>query len=239
MTVGILLAAGLGSRLRPLTNDRPKCLMDLGGETLLARLVRQLVAGGVEHLVVATGYEDARVVESLAHPPVPVTFAPCPDYATTQNSVSLLRALDHCPPGAVVKLDGDLVLPDAVLALALTAAGSCVLVDDREPPREEAMKVRCEGDRAVAFGKGLDPGVCRGESIGVERFAAEDRAVLHAVLRETVARGVTDRYYEDLYDDVIRRGVTLRARSLQGAAWTEVDDHADLARARALVREGL
>ena len=67
----------------------------------------------------------------------------------------------------------------------------------------------------------------------------EDRAVLHAVLRETVARGVTDRYYEDLYDDVIRRGVTLRARSLQGAPWTEVDDHADLARARALVRGGL
>jgi choline kinase len=239
MTVGVLLAAGLGSRLRPLTNDRPKCLMDLGGETLLARLVRQLAAGGVEHLVVATGYEAARVEEALARPPVPVTFASCPDYATTQNSVSLLRALDRAPPGAVVKLDGDLVLPDAVLSLALTCEGSCVLVDDRVPPREEAMKVRCDGDRAVAFGKGLDPAACRGESIGVERFAADDRAVLHDVLRETVASGVTDRYYEDLYDAVIRRGVTLRARSLQGAAWTEVDDHADLARARALVRGGL
>ncbi|MFO0625764.1 MAG: phosphocholine cytidylyltransferase family protein [Polyangiales bacterium] len=239
MTVGILLAAGLGSRLRPLTDDRPKCLMDLGGETLLARLVRQLVAGGVTHLVVATGYEAARVEEALARAPVPVTFAPCPDYATTQNSVSLLRALDRCPPGAVVKLDGDLVVPDAVITLALSAAGSCVLVDDRAPPREEAMKVRCDGDRAVAFGKGLDPARCRGESIGIERFTPADRAVLHDVLRETVARGVTDRYYEDLYDDAIRRGVTLHARSLQGAAWTEVDDHTDLARARALVREGL
>jgi choline kinase len=239
VTVGILLAAGLGSRLRPLTNDRPKCLMDLGGETLLARLVRQLVAGGVEHLVVATGYEAARVEEALAHPPVPVTFAHCPDYATTQNSVSLLRALDRCPPGDVVKLDGDLVVPDAVLALALRADASVVLVDDRAPPREEAMKVRCEGDRAVAFGKGLDPAACRGESIGVERFRAADRAVLHAVLRETVSAGVTDRYYEDLYDAVIRRDVALFARSIQGAPWTEVDDHADLARARDLVRAGL
>ena len=70
MTVGILLAAGLGSRLRPLTDDRPKCLMDLGGETLLARLVRQLVAGGVEHLVVATGSEAARVVEALSLLPI-------------------------------------------------------------------------------------------------------------------------------------------------------------------------
>lgn len=239
MTVGILLAAGLGSRLRPLTDDRPKCLMDLGGETLLARLVRQLVEGGVEHLVVATGYEAPRVEAALARPPVPVTFAHCPDYATTQNSVSLLRALDRCPPGDVVKLDGDLVVPDALLSLALTAAGSCVLVDDRAPPREEAMMVRCEGDRAVAFGKGLDPRACRGESLGIERFCAADRAVLHAVLREAVGGGVTDRYYEDLYDVAIRRGVALVARSIQAAEWTEVDDHADLARARALVRAGL
>ena len=63
--------------------------------------------------------------------------------------------------------------------------------------------------------------------------------MLHGVLREAVGGGVTDRYYEDLYDAAIRRGVALVARSIQAADWTEVDDHADLARARALVRAGL
>ncbi|MEZ4392602.1 MAG: phosphocholine cytidylyltransferase family protein [Polyangiales bacterium] len=239
MTVGVILAAGLGSRLRPLTDDRPKCLMSLGDETILGRAVRQLAALGVRQLVVATGYEAARVREALRDAPMAVSFAHCADYASTQNSVSLLRALEAAPPGDFIKLDGDLVLPSALLAMALEGERSTVLLDDRAPPREEAMKALCEGDRALRFGKGLDPARCRGESLGVERFVAADRDGVLAALREAEAAGETGLYYEEVYDRAIAGGVALYARSIGDARWTEVDDHDDLGRARALVAGGL
>lgn len=235
MTVGVILAAGLGSRLRPLTDDRPKCLVSLGRETILGRLLRQLGSLGVRDLVIATGYADSMVRDAVGGRGGRVTFAHCADYATTQNSVSLLSALDVAPPGDFIKFDGDLVLPTGLIAAALDATASTVLLDDRAPPRAEAMKALCEGDRATRFGKGLDPLSCRGESIGVEKFVAADRAILHGVLREARDAGETQLYYEELYDRAIERGVGLFARSIGDALWTEVDDHADLARARELV----
>lgn len=239
MTVAVVLAAGVGSRLRPITLDRPKCLVPLGDETILGRMVRLLAGAGVEDLVVSTGYAAEMVHAALRDAPMRVRFVHNPDYETTQNAVSLRRALDVAPPGAVIKFDGDLVFPSALLARALAGEGSRVLVDDRAPPRAEAMKVMCEGDYALRFGKGLDPARCRGESIGVECFAAGDRAVLEGVLRAAHDGGETDRYYEDLYDRAIDRGVSLRCVSVADLPWTEIDDHDDLARARAMISAGL
>lgn len=239
MTLAVILAAGVGSRLHPLTLDRPKCLVDLGGESILHRMVRLLGAAGVGELVVATGFAAAMVREALRDAPMRVTFAHCADFATTQNSVSLARALAAAPPGPVLKFDGDLVFGAELLARALAGEGSTVLVDDRASPRDEAMKVICDGDRAQRFGKTLDPQAARGESIGVERFTPGDRAVLERVLREAHDRGETDCYYEDLYDRAIARGVSLRAVSVRELPWTEVDDFDDLARARALISAGL
>lgn len=239
MTVAVILAAGVGSRLRPITLDRPKCLVPLGDETILGRMVRLLAAAGVEDLVVSTGYAAEMVSNALRDVPMRVRLVHNPDYATTQNAVSLRRALDAAPPGDVIKFDGDLVFPAALLDRALAGEGSRVMVDDRAAPRDEAMKVMCEGDLAVRFGKGLDAARCRGESIGVERFTAVDRAIVAEVLRAADEAGERDRYYEDLYDRAIARGVSLRCASVADLPWTEVDDHEDLARARALIAAGL
>lgn len=239
MTAAVILAAGVGSRLRPITLDRPKCLVPLGDETILARMVRLLADAGVGDLVVSTGYAAAMVEAALRGAPMRVRLVHNPDYETTQNAVSLRRALDVAPPGPVIKLDGDLVFPAALLSRALSDGDSCVLVDDRAPPRDEAMKVMCEGAFAARFGKGLDPARCRGESIGVERFTAADRAALEGVLRAAHDAGETDRYYEDLYDRAIARGASLRCVSVADLPWTEVDDHDDLARARAMIAAGL
>lgn len=237
MTTAILLVAGVGSRLRPLTDDRPKCLVSLGVETILARQVRLLAAAGVTHLVLSTGYAADAVRAALAGCPLPTTFAHNPDYASTQNVVSLHRALAAAPPGDVVKLDGDVVFTRALMPRVLGAGdGAVVAVDDRQPVRDEAMKVRAAAGLARAFGKGIAPSDAFGESIGVEWFGAAARAHLEAAVSTAVAAGRTDLYYEDVYVDVIARGVEMRCAGVGDLPWTEVDDRADLARAEALAR---
>jgi len=231
----IILAAGVGSRLRPLTDTVPKCLVPLGRETLLGRMVRLLAAHGAGELVVATGYREAQVREALAGAPIPVRFAHCPDHATTQNVVSLHRALALVAPGRdVVKLDGDVAFDGALLARLFEAGGdAAALVDAGDVPPAEAMKAAVRGGRITRFGKGLDAASAAGESIGVERFAAGAVPGLTAAIARAVEGGRTDVYYEDVYNDLLDAGMAMAPVPTAGLRWHEVDDADDLARARA------
>ncbi len=234
-TTAIILAAGVGSRLRPLTDRVPKCLVPLGRETILSRMVRLLAAHGVSELVVATGYLEGLVREALREAPVPVRFAHCPDYDTTQNVVSLHRALAHVTPGHhVVKLDGDVVFDGGLIARLLAETGdAAALIDDAATPPAEAMKVTAVDGRITRFGKELDPREARGESIGIERFAAGVVPRLTAAIAQAVGSGRTDVYYEAVYNDLIGEGLALRCVSTATLPWSEIDDADDLAHARA------
>jgi choline kinase len=234
-TVAILLAAGVGSRLRPLTDDRPKCLVSLGHETILHRAVRLLHGAGLRRLVVATGYRAEAVHRALAGAPLEVTFVDNPDYAHTQNVVSLARALEAVRPDeGFVKLDGDLVFTAPVLeALFAGTAAATVAVDRSGTLGAEEMKVLVHDGRVQRFGKGLDPHRAHGESIGIEWFTPSAAPRVRAALAAAVAQGRTDVYYEDVYNDVLDQ-LEMRAIDVPAGAWTEIDDAADLARAQAL-----
>jgi choline kinase len=126
----VLLCAGAATRLRPLTDDRPKCLLDVGGETILIRAVRVLLSAGVRKLVIA------------------------PDFARTQNAVSLYRCASVVAGQSFFKLDGDVLFGSTVLErLAADAAPLSVAVERRANLGEEEMKVVTEGNYIRAFGK--------------------------------------------------------------------------------------
>ncbi len=236
MITAVILAAGVGSRLRPLTDSLPKCLVPLRDETILGRMVRLLITAGVGTVVVATGFEAAKVRAALEGCSVPVRFVHNPDYAEVQNVVSFHRALAVCPHGAVVKLDGDVVFEPAVLARLFAAEGeAAVAIHDVAPPRAEAMKVESLGGWARSFGKGLDPSRCVGESIGIERFGGNARSAVAQAMARAVEAGRTGLYYEDTYNEALAGGMPLRCVGVSDLAWTEVDDLDDLARARELV----
>ena len=84
----VILVAGLGSRLRPLTDDRPKALMDLGGETILGRALRLLRSAGVHDIVLATGYRADQIQSALSRSGIAATMIENPAFDTTQNIVS-------------------------------------------------------------------------------------------------------------------------------------------------------
>jgi len=91
----------------------------------------------------------------------------------------------------------------------------------------------------VAFGKGIELSKSAGESIGIERIAARASATLFDALDSTIAAGETNLYYEDVYSRLIAAGrLRAEAVSVRDLPWTEVDDFADLERARQLVQSG-
>ena len=239
-TAAVILVAGIGSRLRPITDDRPKALVDLGGETILGRAVRLLASYGVRKVVLATGYREDAVMAAMQGAPVAVEYCRNPEFDRTQNSVSLALCRVALGSDAFFKLDGDVVFQRQVLErLDESSAPLSVAVDAGRMLDAEAMKVTVSGSDILAFGKGIELSKSAGESIGIERIAASHAATLFDALDRTIFGGETGLYYEDVYSQLIADGA-LRAEavSVRDLPWTEVDDFADLERARELVRSG-
>jgi choline kinase len=234
----VLLCAGAATRLRPLTDDRPKCLLDVGGETILMRAVRVLLSAGVRKLVIATGYRDGDVRAAMAGCTAEVSFCHNADYARTQNAVSLYRCASVVAGQSFFKLDGDVLFSSTVLErLAADAAPLSVAVERRAALGEEEMKVVTEGNHIRAFGKKLDPRLCTGESIGIEKLDETASLALFRALEHTVQIGRTDLYYEDVYGELIDRGMMAHAVDVTDLPWIEVDTADDLARAERWARE--
>jgi choline kinase len=232
----VILVAGVGSRLRPITDTRPKALAPIGDETILGRAVRLLLEFGVSRLILATGYREDAVRSALAGLAAPVVYCPNPRYDSTQNSVSLALCRDAVGGRSFFKLDGDVVFDLEVLQrIAAPDAELATGVDSSRKLDAEAMKVVVEGRMIRRFGKDVPLADSHGESIGIERIAGSASNKLFDALDERVRAGVTDLYYEDVYSQMIERGqLSAEVADVSGLRWTEVDTFEDLETARRL-----
>jgi choline kinase len=233
----VILAAGVGSRLRPLTDDKPKALVEVSGRHILARATDALRAAGVERLVVASGYREEALAEALHDAPFEVLFRPNPRFETTQNSVSLACCRDALEGEDFFRLDGDVVFDPAILSrLDSVRAPLVTAVDGRRSLDEEAMKVRVDRatGRVTAFGKGISVADAAGESIGIEHISKELGGLLFDALDDAIARGETHLYYEDVYSRLIARGLQAAAVEVGDLRWCEIDSLDDLALAERL-----
>jgi len=233
----IILAAGLGSRLRPLTDETPKPLLDVGGRTILDRQLERIAAAGIARAVVVTGYRAAQVASHLERrpPPVPVRLATNEAYATTGNCMSVLAAREAAGASGIVICDGDVVLTgDALARLVADPSPATLLLDTETVLGGEEMKAQLDATGAVRrLAKPLEPASCAGESIGIQKVAGLALPIFWATLEAMRESGDTQGYYEDAFQRMIHAGVTFRTVPIGHHEWTEIDDLADLEDARA------
>src|SRR3954453_16728771 len=146
----IILSAGQGSRLGHLVDDRPKCLIDFNGRTLLDRQLDTLEANGVHEAVVVTGFHDELVGQAIAKrsggPEVRTVYNPF--YKVADNTGSLFMAREELS-GECLVWNGDTLVSRALMGkvLANAEAGICVTIDRKESYDEDDMKVVEEGGR--------------------------------------------------------------------------------------------
>ncbi|HEX8122054.1 MAG TPA: phosphocholine cytidylyltransferase family protein [Solirubrobacteraceae bacterium] len=235
----MVLAAGAGRRLEPLTKDLPKTLVPVDGErTILDIALRNLRQAGMEEVVVVTGFASHRIEErkadlEAAHDlRLELVFN---DKALEwNNAYSLWCARDHFDQG-VVLCNGDTVHPRSVEESVLAARGDddlVLAVDAEKTLGEEEMKVHLSEDGYLdRINKALDPVTAQGEYIGVTLIEPHAADALADALETTFKRD-PQLYYEDGFQELADRGGKVRAAPIGSVEWVEVDDHADLARAR-------
>ncbi len=238
----LVLAAGTGSRLRPLTADRPKALVEVAGATVLERLLDVCAAVGIAEAVVVVGHGASALERWLGEHPHPVAVAAVHNeqYASINNAHSVLVARQALDGADFIKLDGDLLLDSGIVGRLLASAWpSAAVIERRGELDAEAMKARVdETGRVTALGKWLEPAEGAGESIGVEKIAAADADRLFEAIERVVHRqGRHEAYYEDVYHVLLGEGWTLGACDTAGLWWAEIDTPQDLAAAEAHLGE--
>lgn len=235
----IILAAGQGSRLLPLTEQLPKCLLDLGGRSMLEWQLHALAEAGVPEVVVVTGFRSDLVDEAIkkvAPEQLRVRTSFNPFYKVADNLASCwtVRAEMQSP---FVIANGDTMF-DAQIARRLLDAPSApitVTIDRKPQYDDDDMKVQVEGDRLRAIGKKLTAEQANGESIGFLRFNAEGAKAFTGELERTMRTpDGTGLWYLSAIHRLANSGVDVRVASIEGLDWCELDFAADLEQARAL-----
>jgi choline kinase len=231
----IILSAGKGSRLLPLTADRPKCLIALSGRTLLDWQLDALQAAGIAEIVIVTGFRDHLVDDVAARRTgIRTLFNPFYHVADNLGSVWMARAeFDR----DLLLLNGDTLVSGPLLARVLAAETGpiAVTVDEKEDYDADDMKVLREGDRLLRIGKALEPGRYNAESIGLLAFRGDGpRLFIDRVERMMRSPEGTSRWYLRAIDALAQAGAEIRTVSIRGEAWQEVDFPEDVEKAEAL-----
>lgn len=234
----LILSAGKGSRLLPLTADRPKCLLELSGKTLLEWQLDALFEAGIREMAVVVGFRPDLVEAVIAaRGPGRGRAFPVfnPFYHVADNLGSVWMARSAMERDCLL-LNGDTLVPPALIERLLAAPASpiCIAVDEKPAYDADDMKVLRDGDRLVRIDKGLPPDGCNAESIGLLRLSGEGRvAFLGAVDRIIRTAEGTSEFYLRAIDRLADTGIVTTA-SIAGLPWVEVDYPADLEAARRL-----
>ena len=236
----IILAAGVGWRLRPHTDAIPKCLLDLGGKSLLRRYLEAFAAVGVREAVLVVGHLRERIEAEATHAPsgVSVRFITNEQY-TRGNILSLWHARAEFDDDILI-MDADVLFPRELLARLLASPQSnAMAIDERFQDTGEEQKVVCEDGWVVEVTKkiGTDPRI-RGEAVGFLRLSSEAAEVLRGILEEFIETGKDSLEYEDAFRELAGE-VPIGVVEVGDLPWIEIDFEEDVKRARSSVLPAL
>ncbi len=237
----IILAAGTASRLRPLTDSTPKCLLKIGGRSLLQRSIDALKANGISEIVIVTGYLHEQIESFVGqqYPGLRVTYIYNKEYSTTNNIYSLWLARPEADGEDVLLLDSDLLYDPAILNRVMACSHSNVLTLIRHPLGEEEMKVVTDEQGSILeISKTCNPALAAGESLGIERMSKSYTTALYRELALMIGReGLSNIFYERAFERLIPQGHTFRVLDVSDLFSCELDTVEDFENASQKIKK--
>jgi choline kinase len=236
----VILAAGASTRLRPLTDAMPKCLLKIGGKTLLERTIENILTAGIKEIALVVGYRSEMIREFMNQqfPQQRIRLILNPNYAYTNNAYSLLLARRFLEDRLeevnhhLLLLDSDILFSVKLLPylLSMEPKKNIIAIRVSGEHNEEEIQVGINYDGNINFiGKRLAINKAFGESIGIEVFSAEAAAQLFAVLERRVRDGIgKSEFYEAAFQEMIDNGVILKAVDVSSFPAIEIDTPEDL-----------
>ena len=251
--IGMILSAGMGTRLMPLTKEIPKPLLEINGMTLLERMIKNCMNVGINEFIVIVGYNKEKVIELAPEleekHSISIKIVENERFDVTNTSVSTYLAsknLEGEKADDFILINGDNVVDPQIIADIAKRENTSLIVDNYKQLNEESFKLIIENetfneDKTIAngtikeIGKGIDIGSSTGEFIGVSKVAKNDIPKFNEILKELI--GEDEQNYYDFAYKTLSKISPIDFVLTNGLKWTEIDDHTDWEQAQILIDE--
>ena len=232
----LILAAGLGTRLAPITNDRPKSLVPVNGQPIILKQIDNLHKNGITDITVVSG-SKANILEEKIHALYPeIRIIESVDYATTNNMYSAYLAHEVMENSDFLMMNADVFYDASVVTALLNFEAPNAIVTDIGNYLEESMKVVEENGRLVKISKSIEKADALGASIDVYKFSSDAGKKFFGKCAEYIETKKELKMWSEVALNDILKDVEFRACPLVGR-WLEIDNHDDLAAAEKLFAE--
>ena len=240
----IILAAGMASRLRPLTLTTPKSLLKVGERSLLQRSMDALIANGVTEFCIVTGYLHDMIevfVKEQYADIIQVTYIYNKVYETTNNIYSLWLARPFAEGQEVLLLDSDLLYDPQIVTRVIATEAPNVLTLIKHDLGDEEMKVVTDAQGSIKeISKTCNPADAAGESLGIEKMGKEyTKALYHELEPMMNEEHLENVFYERAFERLIPQGHTYQVLDVTELFSCELDTIEDFENAKAKIPASL
>lgn len=233
----LILAAGLGSRLAPLTNDKPKSLLEVNGMPILFQQIENLQINGINDITIVTGYKSDILVDKVASNYNGIKFVNSDDYIHTNNMYSAYIGIKNifykCNVSSFLMMNADVFYDSAIISDLLNDNAFNMIAVDKEAYNEESMKIVVQDGQIVNISKQIREEEAYGCSIDVYKFGSDGgQAFLQACQRYIEEEKNLTMWSEVALNEILSK-VKFTPLDINGR-WLEIDNHDDLRNAEIL-----
>lgn len=235
----IILAAGIGSRLKPLTNAKPKTLVRVNNKPIISYILDSLYINGIKDIVICIGYRSSQIIGYCKdnYPFLTFTFIQNDQFQDTNNMYSLYLARKFLNDDLIL-MNADLVFDNQIIKRIVSQTDTCVAVD-RGCYMEESMKVIVFNGIITRISKKIDKSSSYGCSIDIYKINKIDSFKLLQEIERIVNVDNNKNQWTEVALDNLFYSKKIKARpfDIKNSIWCEIDDHSDLERAESLLKK--
>lgn len=231
----VILAAGMGVRLHPLTYKIPKGLIEIDGKTLLEYSLNNLSLFGINSVIIVTGYLEEMIQEKIGNSfnGMNITYVTNEIYSKSGSMYSFSRAKDIIDEN-ILLLESDLLYdPKAIEVVRDSKIEDLILVTDLSGSGDEVFVCADENKRITALGKNIEiKNQIVGELVGISKFSMRFLDILFKKAEEDYKAKQLNFHYEECVFATSTMGYPVYAQKCENLAWIEIDKENDLIRAK-------
>ncbi|MCX7832869.1 MAG: phosphocholine cytidylyltransferase family protein [Ignavibacteria bacterium] len=239
----VILAAGIAKRLRPYTNETPKCLLDLGGGNILQHTINNLINCGINDFIFVLGFKAEMIKDFIEKnfKNINSRFILNPDYENNNNSYSLWLTKDYVN-NQVLLLDSDILFDKRIVNKLLDSNfETCIALKNHKADEEQIKVLTDNKSRVLKIGKDVDLKKSAGESIGIEKLSKNFLNEMYKVLdRKILRENNVNEFYEVTFQELIDRNndlLNMYAVDVSEYECLEIDTIEDFQKAKILFKE--
>lgn len=225
----VILAAGIGTRLNPITLKKPKCMVKVAGEPILAHQIRAYVNAGISEIIIVAGYKINQIKEYCKNIKyINIKIIENKYYRSTNNMYSLYLAKNEVSGNDFLLSNGDVVCDKEIIEIAVNNKSESLAFYDSDNYDEEELKLKISNNRAYSIEpKGPNKNNSNGSTIGIFTFNKEASILLFNDIKKIIEeKNLKNEWFEYSLSNIFKK-TTFKPVDIKEFSWIEIDDYKD------------